>query len=229
MPWKDDYSPTSYSIQYQYARTNIDTLLGKIAGIRGKYKRQAVTTFQSDVRNLKSAIGGALDLWGRILKFPRYIPLNTGAGTTYKKFSFYQSYFKELQFGRIDESDFLRLPDVEYRMILLLILQGRNTPMLISHLNGLAQDTFSQVGLNCDVFDNWESNSISYVVDDIPPLWLSWVIQEYDILPRPAGIKADFLVDKVLPIGFYRPPPAPAESNQEISNFYYSKFWRPTI
>lgn len=227
MAWRDDYPATPYSIQYQYARTNIDELLGKIAGVRGKYKRQAVTTFQSDVRNLRTAIGGALDLWGRMLGFSRYIPLNTGAGVTFKEFSFYQRYFKQLQFGRIDENDFLRLSDVEYRFVLLLIYQGRNTPMLIKNLNEFAQNTFSQVGLNCAVFDNWETKSISYVVDDIPPLWLSWVLQKYDILPRPAGIRADFLIDKVLPIGFYRPPPNPPESNKEISNFYYSKFWKP--
>lgn len=227
MPWNDNYPPTSYNIQYQYARTNIDELLGKIAGVRGKYKRQAVTTFKSDIRNLKTAIGGALDMWGKILGFPRFIPFNKVDGKKYKEFSFYQRYFKELQFGRVDKEDYLRLPDVEYRMILLLILQGRNVRLTVGELSDYAQDTFSQVGLNCAVFDNFETKSIAYVVDDIPPLWLSWVFQNYDILPRPAGIKAEFLVDKVAPIGFYRPPPNPPESNKEISNFYYSKFWRP--
>lgn len=227
MPWNDNYPPTEYSIQFQYANTNIDSLLSGIAEVRGKYKRQAITTFKNDVRNLKTAIGGALDMWGKILGFPRYIPFNTGAGKKYKEFSFYQRYFKELQFGRVDKQDYLRLPDVEYRMVLLLILQGRNVKLNVSDLTKYAEDTFSQVGLNCAVFDNFDKKMIAYVVDDIPPLWLSYVLSTYDILPRPAGIKAEFLVDKVAPIGFYRPPPNPPESNKEISNFYYSKFWRP--
>lgn len=224
MPWNDDYPATPYSIQYQYANTNIDRFLGEVAKVRGTYKRQAIQTFKDDVRNLETAIGGALDMWGKILGFSRHIPLNTGGGKNYREFSFYQTYFNQLQFGRTDIDDFLTLPDTEYRFLLLWILQGRNTPMLIKDLNDFAQENFSKIGVNCAVFDNFEMNALSYVVDDIPPLWVSFVFKEYDLLPRPAGVGATLLVDKVLPIGFYRPPPAPPESNLEISNFYYAKF-----
>lgn len=224
MSWNKDFPSTQFSIQRQYANTNIHELLNGIAKVRGVYKRQAIDTFKNDVRNLKTAVGDALDMWGKILGFSRHIPLNTGAGTTYREFSFWRSYFKQLQFGRIDKDDYLTLPDASYRFLLLLLLQGRRTDMKIRALNDFAQELFSMIGLNCAVFDNFEMKNLSYVVDDVPPLWLTFVLKNYDLLPRPAGVGAELLVDRVLPIGFYRPPPNPPASNLKITNFYYSKF-----
>lgn len=225
MAWNDNYPPLDFNIQQQYLNTNIHELLKGIAGVRGLYKSQAIATFKNDVRNLKTAIGGALDLWGNLLGFSRYLPLNIDdPDGQYFQWSFYNRYFNRLQFGRVDENDFARLPDPEYRFILLLLLQGRTCNMTIKALAEMAQDTFSQIGLNCAVFDNFNMEKLSYVVDDIPPLWLSYVVKKYDILPRPAGVGAQLLVDKVLPIGFYRPPPNPPESNKNITNFYYAKF-----
>lgn len=225
--WIDNFPPTKFEVQRQYANTNLHDLLKGIAGVRGLYKQQAVISFKNDVRNLKTAIGGALDLWGKILGFSRYLPLNQDdPNGEYFQWSFYNRYFNKLQFGREDYTNFARLPDPQYRFVLLLMLQGRSTNMTIKSLSELAQDAFNQIGLNCAVFDNFEMNNLSYVVDDIPPLWVSYVVRKFDVLPRPAGVGATLLVDKVLPIGFYRPPPNPPESNQQITNFYYAKFER---
>lgn len=223
--WHDNFPPTEFQMQMQYSGTNIEELLRGIASVRGIYKRQAVDAFKNDVRNLKTAIGDSLDLWGRLLGFSRYLPVTfDDPNGEYRQWNFYDSYFNRLQFGRTEYASYARLPDPEYRFILLLLLQGRNSNMTIKNLNELAQDAFSEIGINCAVFDNFEMKSLSYVTDDIPPLWVSFTIRKYDILPRPAGIGADLLVDKVLPIGFYRPPPNPPESNQQITNFFYAKF-----
>lgn len=225
--WLDNFPPTPFQVQRQYSETNIHNLLRGIAGVRGLYKQQAVISFKNDVRNLKTAIGGALDMWGKLLGFSRYLPLNVDdPDGKYFQWNFHNRYFNRLQFGRTDASDYARLPDPEYRFVLLLMLQGRSTIMTIKNLSELAQEAFNQIGLNCAVFDNFEMDKLSYVVDDIPPLWVSYVMKHYDILPRPAGVGAQLLVDKVLPIGFYRPPPNPPESNQQITNFYYAKFQR---
>lgn len=223
--WLDQFPATDFRIQHQYAGTNIEAFLRGVAQVRGLYKRQAVESFKNDVRNLKTAIGGALDLWGMLLGFSRYLPLNIDdPEAEYKKFSFWHKYFNRLQFGREDEDTYIRLPDPEYRFILLFLLQGRNTRMTIKSLNEFAQEAFSQIGMNCAVFDNFDMDNLSYVVDDIPPLWVTYTFKKYDILPRPAGVGAKLYVDKVLPIGFYRPPPNPPESNLQITNFFYSKF-----
>lgn len=224
--WSFDFPATKFSIQMQYKDTNIEDLLNAIAKIRGVYERQAVETFKNCVRNLETAHGGALDMWGKIIGLPRFIPINTSQEAKYREFRFYHTIFEKLQFGRIDKDDYLTLPDNAYRFLLLLIFQGRNTPMKIKYLNELVNRLFPIIGLNCSVMDNFQMNNLSYVVDDIPPLWLSYCAKIYDILPRPAGVSATILIDKARPIGFYRPLPNPPISNREITNFYYAKFYK---
>lgn len=225
MAWFNDFEGTEFKIQNQYVNTNIQEFLNAIAKVRGVYKRQAVETFRRDVRNLKTAIGASLDQWGKILKFSRFLPVENLSDKNYRTFNFNKSYFSELQFGRIDEDDFLMLGDQEYRFILLLILQGQNTRMNIKSLAEMARELFGMIGLNCSVFDNTSMQKLHYVVDAIPPLWFSYVLKYYDILPRPAGIGADLVIDNSLPIGFFREPPNLPESNRQVTNFFFAKFY----
>ena len=60
-------------IQDQYRNTNIETLINGIIEIREKHRVKALQALRDDVMNLQTAKGDALDLWGRLLKFSRFI------------------------------------------------------------------------------------------------------------------------------------------------------------
>lgn len=223
MAWSINQDKTiDFTTQMQYANTNIHELLQAIANVRYNYIYQGVECFRTDCRNLYTANGGALDMWGRVLGFARYLPIADDSNRDYKEWNFNEKYFNQLQFGRLSADDFVTLPDFEYRFILLMILMGRNIEIKIANLQAMAKELFATIGIVCNVFDTQDMSGIRYVIQSEAPAWLSYVCENFDILPRPAGIKASLIVDLVKPIGFYIDENT--EANQNITNYYYGNF-----
>lgn len=212
-----------FSLEYQYRNTNIEALLNGIESIKQNTIYNAIETFKNDYRNLATAQGNALDLWGKRLKFARYLPLNDKV--TYNKFNFYNKFFKELKFTNLSKANFVTLPDYEYRFILMLIFKGRHTIITIPNLNILASELFLTIGLNCKVFETPNLGKIKYIVNSKAPLWLKFVCENFDVLPRPAGIGAQIIEDLKKPIGFNQKE---AENNKKITNFYFGNFKKRT-
>lgn len=234
MPFLNTFKPLDFTIQSQYYNTNLHTLIGKIAELRGLTIAQAVECFRTDIRNLPTATGEALDLWGVLLGRPRHIDLPQDTDL-YKLMNFYQSNFVRLQFYRVDEKYYLTLSDEVYRALLLFILRGKIMDLTIPTLNTIARDFFGKIGLNCVVSDPvmfkdsatyrpLAMQEITYILDGFPPLWVTYLAKKYDFLPRPAGVGAKIVLDIAKPVGFFMGAGNPA--NKEITNFFYAKFER---
>lgn len=228
--WKDDYQSSNFSIEVfqQYEGSNIEKLLKGIQSIRDKYIEQTVKSFVNDIFDITTAIGPGLDVWGKLLKFPRYLPMPSVKPTTdIQEFSFYNKNFYKLQFKDIDEADFIKLGDFEYRIILMMLLQKQNILPNIISVTELNRAIFESLGLGLGlvVLDSEDMQDIRLLASEFLPDWLDYILKNYDIILRPLCVGTEIVIDIRKPFGFYRSDAAdPVESSKEISNFYYSNF-----
>lgn len=177
---KYDYLEFPY-IYEQYLGGNFEAFLRGIAKIKAKHIKKAIDTAISDCFDLKTAKGNALDMWGRLLNLSRYIPLDLK--NTDEEFT----------------GDYRTLTDDEFRLIITWAFQSQNFDITISklqqwlngyfNLNAVVQD---KNAVNVSDFQNMSEKILySSGVDE----WLRWVLTEYDLIPRPAGVK-----DSLVPI-----------------------------
>lgn len=223
MRWNKDYNGGYYvdSIQYQYYNTNLGEFLRGVRDINERFINQAITTAFNDVVNLQTAVGAGLDMWGKVLGFPRYIPIDGETPKDWKNFNFYDTYFKKLKFKNYSDVAFVGLPDYNYRLILLLLKAQQSITPNIKSIDLLVNEIFTQLEINIIVKDTTDMSYITYIFKKEVPDWLGWILKHYDILPRPAGVGANFMVDLRRAFGFDRED---IELNKEITNFYYGNF-----
>lgn len=223
MKWNKDFNGGYYSeaIQYQYYNSNIGAFLRGLSQINERYINQAIETAFNDIINLRTAVGAGLDMWGNVLGFPRYIPVEDDTPKDWKNFNFYDSYFKKLKFKNYSDVKFLGLPDFNYRMILLLLKAQQSITPNIKAIDMLVNEIFEKLKISVIVKDTQDMSWITYVFKQEIPEWLGWILKHYDILPRPAGVGATFIVDLKKPFSFDR---YDLELNKEITNFYYGNF-----
>lgn len=223
MKWNKDFNGGYYSevIQYQYYNTNIGAFLRGLSQINERYINQAIETAFNDIINLRTAVGAGLDMWGKVLGFPRYIPVEDDTPKDWKNFNFYDSYFKKLKFKNYSDIKFLGLPDFNYRLILLLLKAQQSITPNIKAIELLVNEIFKTLKISIIVKDTQDMSWITYVFKQEIPEWLGWILKHYDILPRPAGVGATFIVDLKKPLSFDR---YDLELNKEITNFYYGNF-----
>lgn len=216
-------------VYHQYENTNIEELLQGIQDIRNKYIQGAVDSFISDVFNLRTAIGDGLDCWGKLLKFPRYLPIPTERPPelgNVQEFSFYdRKTFSKLQFHQIKVDDYLRLPDFAYRLLLTMLLQKQNVFPNVIEMSKLNKDVFASIGINILVQDSEKMDYVILLADKELPPWLDYVLKHYDIILRPLCVGSKLVVNLRKPIGFYRNlADDPIKSSKEITNFRYGNF-----
>lgn len=177
-----DYQNFPY-IYEQYLGGNFEALLRGISEIKAKHLKKAMDTAKSDIFSLKTAKGNALDMWGRLLNISRFIPA-------------------EFNFGGETEppvNEYQTLSDDDFRTILIWAYQSQNFTITIDNLkewlngyfnmNAIVQD---KNAVNVADFQNMSERILySESVAD----FLRWVLTEYDLIPRPAGV-----LDSLIPI-----------------------------
>lgn len=206
-------------IQDQYRNTNIEILINGILSIREKHRVAALNALRDDVFNLSTAKGDALDLWGRLLNFSRFIPVDTQEGVdTFKNFSFYDRNFFKLKFFDFNDLVYAKLTDDAYRQILQILYYNRNTYSNIYNASSLASEVFKN-----DIFvgDSQNMTFVTYYFKEEIPAWLNWVLQKYDILPRPVCVGTRFQSALWKIFNFFTDD---ANFNSKISAFYNSQF-----
>ena len=206
-------------IQDQYRNTNIETLINGIIEIREKHRVKALQALRDDVMNLQTAKGDALDLWGRLLKFSRFIPVDTEQGVqTFKNFSFYDRNFRKLKFYSINDLVYAKLTDEAYRKVLQIIHYNSNAYSNIYNVSELASEVF---GNNIFIGDRQDMDFITYYFRDEIPQWLNWILTKYDILPRPVCVGTKFQSASWKIFGFITNDP---NYNSKISAFFNAQF-----
>lgn len=210
-------------IQSQYQNTNIESLLNGIKEVRINFIVKALESAISEVFNLETMSGDALDMWGRLLDFSRYVPISS-EGVGFRNLSFYDRNFFLAKFFDATDIKYAELSDPSYRKILQLLWRARNVSATLRNNSKLAKIT-----LDADIVtgDSMNMEFITYYFRDQIPNWLNNILTKYDILPRPAGVGLKFVS------AFYRIFGFETDSfdyNREyLANFFNAQFVRPQI
>lgn len=163
---EQSYDSIVSQVQAQYRDSNIKTLLQGIADIKKKYILKALQSMILDNFSLNTAKGDGLDLWGFLLGLNRYILIDEVSGLAYK------------------------MQDDEFRTILMCLYQKSFINANIESVNDFANSVlgdFAEVA----VADSTDMKYQIFTFNKRLPNWLTFCLQNKDILPRPAcvGVK----------------------------------------
>lgn len=169
----------------QYNNTNLKKLIEGRAKIKNDLTRAAFLSIIDNVFYLESAVGDALDAWGKILGFSRYVQLDDPLETLTNKdpnFTEFVEVSKVLKQGRLE--------DDAYRTILLLLSQTQNVSPAITVISPMLSEVLKT---RVTISDGLDMKFITYYFRDEMPSWLECVINTYDVLPRPAGMSTKYI------------------------------------
>ena len=211
-------------IQSQYQNTNIEALLNGIKEIRINFIAKALESAVIEVFNFETMSGDALDMWGRLLDFSRYVPINIEDAGAFKNFSFYQRNFHLAKFFDKEDIKYVELTDASYRRVLQLLWRARNTASTLRNNSELAKQA---LGVDIVTGDSMDMEFITYFFKEQIPGWLKKILAKYDILPRPAGVGSNYVSAFYRIFGFKTDS---ADYNREyLGNFFNAQFARENI
>lgn len=224
------YNELIDAVQAQYKGTNINALLNGILEIKKKYIYNAYKSLIQDNFNLLTAKDDGLDLWARILNFTRYV--NIKSEKVYNKFNFYECNFYNLNFYSDEVLEYTRLDDEQLRKILVILYQGQFIYPSIENVNTFANKLLNEYG-EVRVKDSQDMSFITYIINNELPDWLTWIFENYDILPRPAGVGIK-ITSTTGGLTFKFAPSEPVKDNDYqffnfSSNFNKLSFYNPLI
>lgn len=188
------YQVASDDIQAQYRNSNIKALIDGIVDIKTRYLKKGLESLQNDNLSLSTAKQDGLDMWGVLLHFSRYIPQDTSGTTGIQYFNFNNKNFVRLQFQNPNNPSYGTLTDDILRKMLLLIYQQMFIINTIPNINIFINNFFDGFD-KIEVRDAFDMSYEIYVFynDGTFPIWLKWIFDNYDVLPRPAGVGSRYI------------------------------------
>lgn len=210
-------------IQAQYRDTNISELIKGIIEIKKKYILGAMNSLVNDNLSISSAKGVGLDLWGNLLHLSRYIPSDKGENYAY--FNFNDKNFKTnggLIFYNKNRPNYGKLDDIYYRQLLLIIYQSYFLNSSIPTLNQFTLESLADYG-SVYVRDTTDMSYQIYIFNNKIPAWLNYMMTNYDILPRPAGVGSKIIERDIRRFGFGADKPINAP-RYALFSFYRTNF-----
>lgn len=210
-------------IQAQYRDTNISELIKGIIEIKKKYILMAIYSLVNDNLSISSAKGVGLDLWGNLLHLSRFIPSESGENYAY--FNFNDKNFKSnggLIFYNKNRPNYGELDDLYYRQLLLIIYQSYFLNSSIPTLNQFTLESLADYG-SVYVRDTTDMSYQIYIFNNKIPAWLNYMMTNYDILPRPAGVGSKIIERDIRRFGFGADKPINAP-RYGLFSFYKTNF-----
>lgn len=193
-------------VQAQYRDGNIKELIQGIADIKKTYIENAFLSLKNDNFDITTAKGDGLDMWGLLLHFYRFIPTDPSTDEGIQYFNFNNKNFRNLQFVNPNNPNYGRLTDDIYRKFLVLIYQGMFILNTIPNINIFINEIFNDF----DKIIVRDSLDMSYQVyafyGNNFPIWLKWILDNYDILPRPSGVGSKYIDVKPTKTFGFAPP-----------------------
>ena len=154
----------------------------------------------ADVFTLSTATAFGLSVWSIILGQPTYIN-NGPAPTNYPAWGF-GSYRKNFTNGNFENTTGLtyQLPPQWARLVLQLRYFQLTTAGTVPEVNRMLKFLFSDLG-SVYLFDRLNMTQ-KYIFNFQLPSTLSLILQNFDILPRPAGVESSYIQGNLLSWGF---------------------------
>lgn len=155
--------------------------------------------WRRDVFDLRTANDFGLSVWAFILDLPLLAFAPASGDREVFGFAPFGLNFTNGNFGR-DTSAAFGLSTAQRRLALRLRYFQLTTRGAVSEVNAFLADVFADFG-PAYVLDDLDMNC-TYVLGFVPPAPLSFVLGNFDLLPRPAGVGARILVNPAEYFGF---------------------------
>lgn len=186
IPWMSDQSP------------HLRSLLERYQEWYNANHSQFWTDWERDVFNLSTANEFGLNVWSIILDIPLYIAVEASPAT-YPAWGFgpFGRNFDNGNFAR-DAAGTQALTLDQKRQLLKLRMWQLVSDGTTVDINKALLDVF---GSGVYALDG-QDMSVTYVFLRVLPGEMMSLIQQYDIVPRPAGVKANYLIKPRRAFGF---------------------------
>lgn len=162
----------------------------------------------TDVFNLRTANDFGLAVWAIILDMPLTVGIPGSGARPVFGFGQYNQNFTNGNFGR-DSAGVAGLTTEQRRVVLLLRYYQLITDGTVPHVNSILKDVFGQ-GYVLDHLDM----TCSYIFPQSLSSTMIQVLENFDLLPRPAGVEVNILINPDEVFGF-----APIYLNYENGQF----------
>lgn len=149
-----------------------------------------------DVFDLTTANGFGLSVWGVILNVPLSYGLPSSGARPVFGFGDFNQNFENGTFGR-DAAGVAGLTIDQKRLVLRLRYYQLISDGTVPHINYVLQEVFG-MGKVLDGYDM----TATYVFETALGSGVLAVLQEFDLLPRPAGVEINILIDPSNVFGF---------------------------
>lgn len=145
-----------------------------------------------DVFNLDTANDFGLAIWGRILGVPMSIELEPTTGRPVWGFGTNNKNFNNAGFGRATTGTAGLTPEQKRIVLKMRYFQLTHKPT-VPAINQMLKRIFGAYG-TVFVDDPLDMGEITYFFQFTPPAQLRTILDNFDILPRPAGVGVRILV-----------------------------------
>lgn len=152
--------------------------------------------WRRDVFDLTTANDFGLSVWGIILNVPLSYGLPSSGARPVWGFGIFNQNFENGNFGR-DASGVAGLTLDQKRLVLRLRYYQLISDGSVPHINFVLKEVFG-TGYVLDP----EDMTATYVFPTALPSGVLAVLQEFDLLPRPAGVEINILIDPSNVFGF---------------------------
>lgn len=149
-------------------------------------QRDFWSSWYADVFNIDTANAFGLSVWARILDAPLKITVSPQTKKVPFGFGSFNKNFNRGNFG-IDSDQSQGLSIEQQRLVIRFRYFQITTTCSIPEVNSFLKDMFSGKGDSYITFDK-EANQVVYNFGFTPDSQLTFAIDEFDLLPRPASI-----------------------------------------
>lgn len=152
-----------------------------------------------DVFDLSTANDFGLAIWGRILAVPLVAQAPASGNRPVFGFGPHNRNFNHGTLGR-DTSGVAGLTTEQKRLVLFLRYARLTSRGTVPEINAILKRVFGEYG-PAHVLDGRDM-TLTYVFGFVPPSSVRFVLENFDLLPRPAGVASEILVQPAEVFGF---------------------------
>ena len=146
-----------------------------------------------DVSDVDTANSFGLSVWARILGINLAVPTTPTVGNTSWGFGANRKNFGNGNFGR-DRDGQISLSLDQQRLVIKLRLAQIIVRPTAYYINEMLESILNTPGRSVYAYDTLDMEYVVYVFDFAPDSQLRFILENYDLLPRPSVVGAQWIV-----------------------------------
>lgn len=148
-----------------------------------------------DVFDVDTANSFGLSVWARILGINLAVPTTPTVGNTSWGFGASRLNFGRGNFGR-DRDGQINLSLDQQRLVIKLRLAQIIVRPTSYYINEMLESILNAPGRSVYAYDTLDMEYVVYVFDFAPDSQLRFILENYDLLPRPSGVGVQWIVPR---------------------------------